>query len=144
MRIDIANPYGVYMHDTPAKGVFGDDFRFVSSGCIRLQNVRDYVAWLLKETPGWDRDHIDQVIASGERVDVKITPAVPVYWVYITAWAAPDGVTQFRDDIYQRDGLGVRSAGSDTPAPVVQAARPVRGEGLFPSDDDSYFEERPR
>ncbi|MGD9543206.1 MAG: murein L,D-transpeptidase [Methylocystis sp.] len=147
VRIDIANPYGVYMHDTPAKGVFGDDFRFVSSGCIRLQNVRDYVAWLLKETPGWDRDHIDEVIASGERVDVKITPAVPVYWVYVTAWATPDGVTQFRDDIYQRDGLGVRStAGADSAAPtVVQAARPMRGgEGLFSGDDDSYFEERPR
>ena len=75
VRIDIANSYGVYMHDTPAKGVFGDDFRFVSSGCIRLQNVRDYVAWLLKETPGWDRDHIDEVIRSGERVDVKIVAA---------------------------------------------------------------------
>ncbi|MBM3561597.1 MAG: murein L,D-transpeptidase [Alphaproteobacteria bacterium] len=145
VRIDIANPYGVYMHDTPAKGVFGDDFRFVSSGCIRLQNVRDYVAWLLKETPGWDRDHIDQVIASGERVDVKITPAVPVYWVYVTAWAAPDGVTQFRDDIYQRDGLGVRSADADSGQPtVVQAARPMPGEGLFQGDDDSYFEERQR
>nr|WP_148277020.1 L,D-transpeptidase family protein [Methylocystis sp. SC2] len=144
VRIDIANPYGVYMHDTPAKGVFGDDFRFVSSGCIRLQNVRDYVAWLLKETPGWDRDHIDQVIASGERVDVKITPAVPVYWVYITAWAAPDGVTQFRDDIYQRDGLGLRSAADSAASTVVQAARPMRGDGQFPIDDDSYFEERPR
>jgi len=145
VRIDIANPYGVYMHDTPAKGVFGDDFRFVSSGCIRLQNVRDYVAWLLKETPGWDRDHIDQVIASGERVDVKIAPAVPVYWVYITGWATPDGVTQFRDDIYQRDGLGVRSAGADSAAPtVVQAARPMPADGLLSGDDDSYFEERPR
>ena len=50
VRINIANPYGVYMHDTPAKGMFGDDFRFVSSGCMRVQNVRDYVAWLLKET----------------------------------------------------------------------------------------------
>ncbi|MFO1101581.1 MAG: L,D-transpeptidase family protein [Methylocystis sp.] len=145
VRIDIANPYGVYMHDTPAKGVFGDDFRFVSSGCIRLQNVRDYVAWLLKETPGWDRDHIDQVIASGERVDVKITPAVPVYWVYVTAWAAPDGITQFRDDIYQRDGLGLRSAGADSGQPaVVQAARPIPADGLIQGDDDSYFEERPR
>ena len=144
VRIDIANPYGVYMHDTPAKGVFGDDFRFVSSGCIRLQNVRDYVAWLLKETPGWDRDHIDQVIASGERVDVKIAPAVPVYWVYVTAWATPDGVTQFRDDIYQRDGLGVGSAGVNSGAPtVVQAARPMPADGLL-SDDDSYFEERRR
>lgn len=123
VRIDIANPYGVYMHDTPAKGVFGDDFRFVSSGCIRLQNVRDYVAFLLRETPGWDRDHIDQVIASGERVDVKITPAVPVYWVYVTGWGAPDGITQFRDDIYQRDGLGVARAADM--APLTQAAAPA-------------------
>jgi murein L,D-transpeptidase YcbB/YkuD len=123
VRIDIANPYGVYMHDTPAKGVFGDDFRFVSSGCIRLQNVRDYVAFLLRETPGWDRDHIDQVIASGERVDVKITPAVPVYWVYVTGWGAPDGITQFRDDIYQRDGLGVARAADMVP--VTQAAAPA-------------------
>ena len=50
VRINIPNPHGVYMHDTPAKGVFGDDFRFVSSGCIRLQNVRDYVAFLLRES----------------------------------------------------------------------------------------------
>ncbi len=120
VRIDIANPYGVYMHDTPAKGVFGDDFRFVSSGCIRLQNVRDYVAWLLKETPGWDRDHIDEVIRSGERVDVKIVPAVPVYWVYVTAWAAPGGVVQFRDDIYQRDGFGAPSVAATQGRPMAQ------------------------
>ncbi len=139
VRIDIANPYGVYMHDTPAKGVFGDDFRFVSSGCIRLQNVRDYVAFLLRETPGWDRDHIDQVIASGERVDVKITPPVPVYWVYVTAWGAPDGVTQFRDDIYQRDGLGVSRAAEMTPPPAAQQAaapRQVRSEPLLPREDE--------
>ncbi len=35
------NPHGVYMHDPPAKGIFGDDFRFVSSGCVRVQNVRE-------------------------------------------------------------------------------------------------------
>ena len=106
VRININNPYGVYMHDTPTKGVFGDDFRFVSSGCIRVQNVRDYVAWLLKDNPGWDRDKIDAAIASGDRIDVKLTTPVPVYWVYVTAWATPDGVVQFRDDIYNRDGLG--------------------------------------
>jgi L,D-transpeptidase YcbB len=31
---------------------------------------------------------------------------VPLHWVYVTAWATPDGVVQFRDDIYNRDGLG--------------------------------------
>lgn len=110
VRINIANPYGVYMHDTPTKGIFGDDFRFVSSGCIRVQNVRDYVQWLLRDTPGWDRPHIDEAIRSGERIDVKLTQPVPVYWVYITAWATPGGVVQFRNDIYQRDGFGTVTA----------------------------------
>ncbi len=38
------------------------------------------------------------------------TQPVPVYWVYITAWATPDGVVQFRDDIYNNDGLGLYAA----------------------------------
>lgn len=111
VRINIPSPHGVYMHDTPSKGIFGDDYRFVSSGCIRVQNVRDYIAWLLKETPGWDRAKIDEVIASGERINARISNPVPCYWVYVTAWATPDGGVQFRDDIYNKDGLG--------PAPVA-------------------------
>jgi len=106
VRINIPSPHGVYMHDTPSKGIFGDDYRFVSSGCIRVQNVRDYIAFLLKETPGWDRAKIDETIASGERVNARIANPVPCYWVYVTAWATPDGGVQFRDDIYNKDGLG--------------------------------------
>ncbi|PNG26311.1 L,D-transpeptidase family protein [Methylocella silvestris] len=123
VRINISNPYGVYMHDTPEKGVFGDDFRFVSSGCIRVQNVRDYVAWLLKDTPGWDRDHIDEAIRSGQRIDAKLATPVPVYWVYITAWSTPEGLIQFRDDIYQRDGFEP-TASSGAGAPLQQAIQP--------------------
>jgi murein L,D-transpeptidase YcbB/YkuD len=29
-----------------------------------------------------------------------------LHWAYITGWATADGVVQFRDDIYGRDGLG--------------------------------------
>ena len=116
VRINIPNPYGVYMHDTPEKGVFGDDFRFVSSGCVRVQDVRDYVAWLLKDNPGWGREQIDEAIRSGQRIDVKLTEPVPVYWVYVTAWATPDGLVQFRPDIYQRDGAGPGPLASAVPA----------------------------
>jgi murein L,D-transpeptidase YcbB/YkuD len=116
VRINIPNPYGVYMHDTPSKGIFGDDFRFVSSGCVRVQDVRDYVAWLLKDTPGWGRDQIDQAINSGQRIDVNLAKPVNVYWVYITAWATPDGVVQFRPDVYQRDGAGPGPVASAVPA----------------------------
>ncbi|HVP98070.1 MAG TPA: L,D-transpeptidase family protein [Roseiarcus sp.] len=116
VRINIPNPYGVYMHDTPEKGIFGDDFRFVSSGCVRVQDVRDYVAWLLKDNPGWTRDQIDEVIRSGQRLDVKLTTPVNVYWVYITAWATPDGIVQFRPDVYERDGAGPGPLASAAPA----------------------------
>ena len=107
VRINIPNPHGVYMHDTPSKGIFGDDFRFVSSGCVRVQNVRDYITWLLKDTPGWTREQID---ADDRRPASASTRGsrnpVNVYWTYITAWATPEGLVQFRDDIYNRDGLG--------------------------------------
>ena len=56
---------------------------------MRVQDVRDYVAWLLKDTPGWGRDQIDKVIRSGERLDVKLAQPVNVYTVYITAWQRP-------------------------------------------------------
>ncbi len=106
MRINVHSPHGVYLHDTPAKGIFGDDYRFVSSGCVRVQNVRTYVEWLLKDTPGWDRDAIERAIASGQRIDAKFREPIMTHWVYITAWATPEGVVQFRDDIYNRDGFG--------------------------------------
>jgi L,D-transpeptidase YcbB len=106
MRINVNSPHGVYMHDTPAKGIFGDDFRFVSSGCVRVQNVRAYVEWLLKDTPGWDRDAIENAIRSGQRIDAKFKDNIMTYWVYVTAWATPEGVVQFREDIYNRDGFG--------------------------------------
>jgi murein L,D-transpeptidase YcbB/YkuD len=35
---------------------------------------------------------------------------VPLYFVYITAWATEDGVVQFRRDIYQKDGIGAVAA----------------------------------
>jgi murein L,D-transpeptidase YcbB/YkuD len=106
IRINFPSAYGVYMHDTPLKNLFGDDFRFHSSGCMRVQNVRELVYWLLDDTKGWSPGEIDHVIKSGERKDAQITKPVPLHWVYVTAWAASDGVVQFREDIYGRDGLG--------------------------------------
>ncbi len=115
VRINIANPHGVYMHDTPAKGIFGDDYRFVSSGCVRVQNVRDYIYWILKDNPQWTRDAIDAALRSGQRLDARPAEPIPVYWVYITAWGTPEGVIQFRDDIYGKDGVG--------PGAVTEALR---------------------
>ncbi len=133
VRINIPNPYGVFMHDTNTKGVFGDDFRFISSGCVRVQNVREYITWLLKDTPGWDRQKVEEAIESGKRVDANIAQPVPVYWTYITAWSTPDGIVQFRDDIYKRDGVNVPSTiGAPTP---VASAEPLP-QTFEPGDEE--------
>jgi len=105
VKINFPNPHAVYMHDTPQQGLFNKLLRFDSSGCVRVKNVRDLLVWLAKESPGWNRRTIEQTIASGERVDVKLAVPVPVYFTYVSAWSTKDGVIQFRDDIYQRDGV---------------------------------------
>ena len=104
VKINFPNPHAVYMHDTPQQSLFSKLLRFESSGCVRVQNVRDLVAWLAKDTPGMDRRTLERIMESGERIDVKLVDPVPVYWNYITAWSTKNGVVQFRDDIYSRDG----------------------------------------
>jgi L,D-transpeptidase YcbB len=105
IRINFPSQYGVYMHDTPLKNLFGDDFRFHSSGCVRVQNVRQLVAWLLDGMRGWSLEDIDRVIKSGEQKNAQLAKPVPLHWVYITGWATADGVVQFREDIYGKDGV---------------------------------------
>jgi len=112
IRINFPSPHGVYMHDTPYKNLFGEDVRFHSSGCMRIQNVRDLVSWMLSETSGWSRIEIDEVIKSGERKDARLKTPVPLHWIYVTAWSTADGVVQFRDDIYNRDGLSPPASAS--------------------------------
>jgi L,D-transpeptidase YcbB len=105
IRINFPSAFGVYMHDTPLKNLFGEDFRFHSSGCMRVQNVRQLVAWLLDGTKGWSLEDIDRVIKSGEQKNVELKKPVPLHWVYVTAWSGADGVVQFREDIYGKDGV---------------------------------------
>jgi murein L,D-transpeptidase YcbB/YkuD len=105
VKINFPSPDGVYMHDTPQQSLFGKLMRFDSSGCVRVQNVRDLVTWILRDTPGWDRQHFEAAIKTGETTPVQVVNPVPVYFTYISAWSTGPGVVQFRDDIYGRDGV---------------------------------------
>ncbi len=104
VKINFPSPDGVYMHDTPQQSLFSKLMRFDSSGCVRVQNVRDLVTWLLRDTPGWNRSHFEQTIKSGANTPVELSAPVPVHFTYVTAWSTGDRVVHFRDDIYGRDG----------------------------------------
>jgi murein L,D-transpeptidase YcbB/YkuD len=104
VKIDMPNPYSVYMHDTNQRNLFSDDYRFDSHGCSRVDNVRDLAAWLLQEEmPKWNRAAIDAAIATGQRLDIALPKKVPVAWIYLTAWMTKDQTIQFRNDIYDQD-----------------------------------------
>ncbi|MGU3398518.1 murein L,D-transpeptidase [Brucellaceae bacterium D45D] len=113
-KINFHNQHAVYMHDTPQKSYFNKLMRFDSSGCVRVQNVRDLDVWLLKNTAGWDRQNIEETIRSGENRPIAVADPVPLHFVYISAWSTGDGVVQFRDDIYKMDGSSQLALGTDT------------------------------
>jgi murein L,D-transpeptidase YcbB/YkuD len=103
VRIDMPNPYSVYMHDTNHREFFSDDYRFQSSGCTRVENPRDLAAWVLEETPSWSRREIDAAIAKGQKLDIRLGHKIPVAWIYLTGWVTRGGTVEFRDDIYGYD-----------------------------------------
>ena len=105
IKINFFNPYSVYMHDTPGKSIFAKNFRAESSGCVRIQNIPQLTAWLLKDN-GWDLPRVNNMKQTGETVNVALKQRVPLYFAYITSWATPDGMASFRRDLYNRDGVG--------------------------------------
>lgn len=111
-KINFSNPYAVYMHDTPQQTVFNNLMRFDSSGCVRIQNIRDLNQWILKNTPNWDRARIEEVINLRKNMPINITDPIPLHFVYISAWSTGEGVVQFRDDIYHMDGSAELALGT--------------------------------
>ncbi|MGB5949519.1 MAG: L,D-transpeptidase family protein [Parvibaculum sp.] len=103
VRINFPNPHAVYLHDTPVRTLFSRNDRSFSSGCVRVEDIRDLAAWLLRDA-GWTRARIDRAIADGEHTDVALARPMPIYMIYLTAWVGEDGTVNFRDDVYGRDG----------------------------------------
>ena len=110
VKINFPNKDAVYMHDTPLKSLFGRSVRFESSGCVRIHNVEQLVAWILSDNPGWDQQRIMSMKSSGQQADVKVAKSIAVYFTYINAWSTPDGVVHFRPDIYNTDTPGETTA----------------------------------
>lgn len=106
VKINFHNPHAVYLHDTPTKGLFGENARFYSSGCVRVDQVNDFVSWILRDTSGWGSEEVSTAFSTGERRDVDVRNPVEIHTTYISAWANRNGVVSFRDDVYEFDMAG--------------------------------------
>lgn len=100
IKLEMPNPYGVYIHDTPSRDLFANDKRAYSHGCIRTEDPKSLAVTLL----GKDGEpQIDMLLATGVSKTLKLSAPIPVYVVYITAEADADGKIVTFDDIYKRD-----------------------------------------
>jgi L,D-transpeptidase YcbB len=103
VKFMLPNMFNVYLHDTPSKRLFNKTMRAFSSGCVRLQKPLELLHYIMKDNAKWPASRIQQVIDSGQEKIVSLPAPLPVHIVYMTAWADPDGIVQFRQDIYKRD-----------------------------------------
>ncbi|HHP7237853.1 L,D-transpeptidase family protein [Longibacter sp.] len=103
------NPYSVYLHDTPTRGLFQQAERSFSSGCIRVERPVELARYLLHDQPGWTAERVrEEMYGDGGERAVVLQRRVPVHLQYWTAWVE-DGAVHFRNDIYDRDAQLLRA-----------------------------------
>jgi murein L,D-transpeptidase YcbB/YkuD len=116
LKFEMQDRFDVYLHDTPLKRLFARDDRRQSHGCVRVQNPRELAALLLQQPVAV----INQGIARGDTNRRMLPASIPVFMVYQTAFAGPDGGIEFRPDVYQRDAEIWQRLHPAGQAPVAQ------------------------
>ncbi|MDD2159957.1 L,D-transpeptidase family protein [Pseudomonas sp. MIL19] len=107
-----ANPFAVYLHDTPSQHLFSKAPRAFSSGCVRVEAVDSLLAWLL--TPD-ELKTVQARIVSGDTQQYRLQHPAPLLIAYWTAEASADGALHYYPDIYGRDGFLIKALAQPVP-----------------------------
>jgi murein L,D-transpeptidase YcbB/YkuD len=97
------NRWNIYLHDTPAKNLFGREVRAFSHGCIRLKDPFDFAYALLSRQSPDPKGLFQSHLNSRRESTIPIEAPVPVHLTYRTAFSTPKGRIAYRRDIYGRD-----------------------------------------
>jgi L,D-transpeptidase YcbB len=104
VKFVMPNNFNIYLHDTPADGLFRKKERALSHGCIRLERPLDLALFLLEDNNRWkDKKKIREAMQDPEPKTVHLKKPYPVNIIYRTVWVDDDGLVNFRDDIYGHD-----------------------------------------
>ncbi len=106
MKVNIENPYAIYLHDTNVRTLFDEKERWRSHGCIRLEQPAQLANFLagekiLKET------FVEDAVATPE-VDRKpstlpFKKKVPIFIYHLPADVNQAGQLIYFDDVYGLD-----------------------------------------
>jgi len=103
IKLMFPNEHRVYLHDTPTRGLFAEEERLFSHGCIRLEDPLGLAELVLGEPERWNRASLRAAIDSGATRTIRLAKPVPVFVLYWTAAVDQDGRLHFHKDVYGRD-----------------------------------------
>lgn len=117
MKLIMPNPYGIFLHDTPARDLFERENRALSHGCIRVDDALAFAAAILG--PQWNEETLKGIVATNDTTAIELETPLPVYVGYFTASAAKDAGVTLHPDIYGLDRAilaerGVKAVASPT------------------------------
>lgn len=99
------NDENVYLHDTPAQGLFDRTRRDFSHGCVRVEHPERLAEWVLRGQDGWTSETVAAAMRATDTRRVNLKEPLRVILFYVTAVVTPqDGVVHFANDIYKHDG----------------------------------------
>ena len=96
LKIELDNPYSIYLHDTNSPNLFNKSVRALSHGCIRVQDYVKLAAWLSSS----DESDIKQKISTHKTFWQKVDK-MPVYTVYMLAYPNATGTVGYFNDVYR-------------------------------------------
>lgn len=109
VKFHLTNPFNIYLHDSNERNLFSDNYRLLSSGCIRLEKPLDFAAYLLKDQY-YSREQINSMVSHGSEGEsviskqrVKLNQPVRLYTMYLTADLEDNKTIRFADDNYGQD-----------------------------------------
>jgi murein L,D-transpeptidase YcbB/YkuD len=100
VKFDMQDKQQIYLHDTPAKALFGLPERHRSHGCVRVQNALQFAAMLANQDGVLPQ--LQKALSSGDESYVKLKTSIPVRLFYHTAFWDGSRI-QFRPDVYGWD-----------------------------------------
>jgi len=137
LMLDSPNDFDVYLHDTPAKKFFESEQREISNGCVRVQQIFPLASLALTGDADQGMERLTKATKTHETQRLVLDSPLPVYFLYWTALAGPDGQIGFRPDIYGRDAALIaaltKGNGSVPMSEIRMSAKPVQAS---PSEAD--------
>lgn len=127
IKFPLRNPHAIYMHDTDSRGLFQNEIRYFSSGCVRLEKPFEFAEKVL-EAPEWTAESLRLAsemspTPATEPSNLRAPRSIPVYLMYQTIFKNPEGKLIVMSDVYGVDQATVeRSANPDAYVPPVEEA----------------------